>query len=500
MKTFTRLTLLVPLAVVAVLAAADLAEAGGKGLSGRLGGGGSIGRVMGNYGRSNASRFNSPVMKKFSQQPNMGNGYNNGNHYNKPYNQPQYNNQHNSGISVHDLSNGSQGQHHGVPQTQVVPQTKPKLSDVLNGAPISNNLKNKLPEKLKPIVDVGTVGGSGGGFGGGQGPVNHHPGNPGTPGHHGDHHGNHNGHHHHNPNWSWIGYSTPWVYPVGGYHQGGHCVPTVIDNPTVVEQPVVQAPAAGAVATQPEAATAATDPASVPPATKEQVAAEAAAADLELRSVFQLDPGSIANGVGPTYRVVVKNVSATNVDSPFSVTLVAAKADRSFDGTTPRTDEPVLELAAGAEKLLDIRLPVESLSCEKDAQNNEAPFSTLLVVIDGYAKLSESNRDNNAAAVARLDVENVLPTVASAATVAKGSTNEISVAGQSFGTEQGKVMIDLGPVRVPAEVVSWDAEAIRVKLPAIETAANITTRLVVVRADGVTAQPFDLTPNNVAAK
>ena len=277
------------------------------------------------------------------------------------------------------------------------------------------------------------------------------------------------------PNWNWVGVTLPVL--VGGVG-GGHCRPTVINNTTVIEQPVVRVPVAAAEPTVPEAA--------IP--------------DLQLVGVALFEQGSVVTATGPTYRVVIRNDSSVDVDSPFTVTVVAAKADRSFDGTTPRTDEPVISLAAGQEKTLDIRLPVESLTCEQNEQGNEAPFATLLVVIDGYAKLTESSRENNAAAIARNEVEAILPIVASAETLVDAGNRQLNVAGQSFGAEQGRVLLDLGAVRVPAAVVSWDSSAIRATLPAIETAANVITRLVIVRADGTSAEPFDLSQTEVAAK
>lgn len=276
-------------------------------------------------------------------------------------------------------------------------------------------------------------------------------------------------------NWKWVGVTMPVVVATSQPTR-----PTVINNnTTVIEQTIVQAPAAQAVPTAPSAAS---------------------APDLKLESVALVDQGSVTAGSGPTYRVLIRNVSTADVADPFTVTLVAAKEDRSFDGETPRTDESVISLAAGQEKTLDVRLPVEALTCETDPSGKDVPFATLLVLVDGYAKLTESNRDNNAAAIARNEIEAILPIVASAETVAANGQREVNVAGQSFGADQGKVMLDLGTVRVPAEVVTWEANTIRAKLPEVETAASVTTRLVVVRADGTAAEPFDLTPTDVAAR
>lgn len=287
------------------------------------------------------------------------------------------------------------------------------------------------------------------------------------------------------PKWNWV--VVP-VYPAGGYHNVGYCRPTVINNTTVIEQkieqpqtddPAVAQPAAPAVVDAP-------DGNNVP--------------DLELKNVVQIDAGNLAAELGPVYRVVIENASNVDIDRPFIVTLIAAQADNGFDAETPRSDEPVARLAAGETIELDVRLPASALTAHRDAGGLAVPFANLLVVVDSYANLPETNRDNNAAALARVDIEALLPFVSGAEAIANSGSRELQVAGQSFGVTQGKVLLDLGAVRVPAEVVSWEADAIRAKLPALETAASVTTRLVIVRADGTAAEPFDLTPANVAAK
>lgn len=279
---------------------------------------------------------------------------------------------------------------------------------------------------------------------------------------------------HCHPNWCWDGFNQPWVYGFGNFG-GRYVTPTVINTTTVVEQPAPQPTMAiGATATTP-------------------------ATDLALKSITLVDAGNRAAGEGPAYRVVIENPSLASVDAPFSVTAIAARADRSFDEQTPRQDETVAALAAGKQATLEIRLPVAALTCETDPQGNAAPFSTLLVVIDGYGKVRESNRDNNAAALPRTDVAATLPTVSSIQASASAGSPELTVSGQSFGDAAGKLVLDLGSVRVPLEVISWNPQSIRVKLPVVEAAASVTTRLVVLRADGVMAEPYDLT-TAVAAK
>ena len=491
-------------ALLAVTCSVSLAQAGGHGFGGfggRMGGGG--------FYRGGGSRLGGSMFRNNGQKYNHSNNNYNNNHNlngwkNYPSNQQhvyKHNNGNNSPVIVnnpqpatpsvgdavnHQQHNGSthhkpdflnnhkfqsNHQHHG-----------DKTQGPVNGnTGIAGGLQPKhLPGK---VIDPGSGSGSGNGN---PPPVVHH--HPHSPSH------THPPHHHHH-NWSWVGFAAPWVYGVGNYRNGGYTTPTVINNTTVIEQPVVQASATEPAASD-VAATGATAETSNNDATKsnDQVP------DLTLKSISLFSAGSIAAGEGPVYRVVIANTSSVDVDRPFTVTVVAAKEDRSFDDSTPRTDEPVVSLAAGKEEGIDIHLPVEALSCEKDDQGNEAPFSTLLVVIDGYAKLGETNRDNNAAAVARTDVNAILPIVDSAETVAASGSRELNIAGQSFGEEQGKLMIDLGTVRVPAEVVSWEADSIKAKLPDIETAASVTTKLVVVRADGVSAEPFDLTQQEVAAK
>ena len=124
--------------------------------------------------------------------------------------------------------------------------------------------------------------------------------------------------------------------------------------------------------------------------------------DLELVNVQFGDVGDPASGLGPRYRITVRNASPTLVGQ-FKVVAVAVA------GNQPSPEAPpvvaVLDsLKPGEVRSLDIRLPVGALTLAHDAAGNVGPFTQLGVAIDADNQIAESNEANNSTILDRQQI------------------------------------------------------------------------------------------------
>jgi hypothetical protein len=76
---------------------------------------------------------------------------------------------------------------------------------------------------------------------------------------------------------------------------------------------------------------------------------------------------------------------------------------------------------------------------------------------------------------------------------------QLLVRGAGFGTQPGRMVLDINGVRLSLEVVNWTANAVVVRLPSLQAAANATVAFTAVRVDGATSQPFNPTSGAAAA-
>jgi hypothetical protein len=121
--------------------------------------------------------------------------------------------------------------------------------------------------------------------------------------------------------------------------------------------------------------------------------------DVELVNVKLLNAGDREAQTGPTFQVTVRNAGLKDLER-FLVSLVACK-DSQIDSSSLHTSMAVEQLAAGEEKVLELTLPVESLSLNRDAAGRPAPFSTLIAAVDSDERVNEGDEENNLALIDR---------------------------------------------------------------------------------------------------
>jgi len=105
-----------------------------------------------------------------------------------------------------------------------------------------------------------------------------------------------------------------------------------------------------------------------------------------------------------------------------------------------------------------------------------------------------------AAAVEPADAAaNVEAAAANLPKVPVGAT--ITLRGEAFGDEAGKVAMQVGEVLLPATVAKWEANAVTITLPQIGLAAAAKGKFLILKADGELANeiPFELVPPQAPA-
>ncbi len=125
--------------------------------------------------------------------------------------------------------------------------------------------------------------------------------------------------------------------------------------------------------------------------------------DVELVNVKMLSAGDLNAKVGPQFQVTVRNAGTRDMEK-FLVSLVACK-DGQIDSSSLHTSMPVDQLAPGEEKVLELTLPVESLSLNRDAEGRLMPFSTLIAAVDSDERVNEGDEENNLALIDRTSMK-----------------------------------------------------------------------------------------------
>jgi len=213
------------------------------------------------------------------------------------------------------------------------------------------------------------------------------------------------------------------------------------------------------------------------------------AVDLQLLAVRFVDPGHPEKELGPRYRVWFRNGSQQDIVTPFNVMVLAAN-DEKLDDSSPQAGVRVESIEAGQTQTVDLRLPFDVTTMGRDADGKPAPFAQLHAWVDSHGELSEAVDENNGAMIARGDVLPVDP-AAFSTDVETGVAGEmISIAGEGFGPEPGRVVVIVKGLELDAEIAGWYDLGVHVKLPKLLLAGPSEMELVVVRGDGAASNPL----------
>lgn len=220
-----------------------------------------------------------------------------------------------------------------------------------------------------------------------------------------------------------------------------------------------------------------------------EVAVAPAAYDLQLLAVRFVDAGHPDERLGPRFRVWFRNNSAGDVVVPFNVSIIASN-DESFRRDLPQAGVRVDRIAAGETQSIDLRLEWEVYDMGRDADGNPVPFAKLHAIVDSHLEIAETSEDNNGAILDRGEILPVDPAAFSTDvdTVTEGGM--VSVAGEGFGPEPGRVFVYVGDRELDAEIHGWYDLGVRIKMPIVPLAAVTEAEIVVVRGDTAAANPL----------
>ncbi len=214
--------------------------------------------------------------------------------------------------------------------------------------------------------------------------------------------------------------------------------------------------------------------------------------DIQLLAVRFVDPGHPEERLGPRYRVWFRNNSNRPVVQPFNVTLVASNEPRPSP-MAPQAGVRVMSIEAGDTQSADIRLPLEANQLGRDANGQAVPFDMLNVLIDANREIPELNRANNGATLARAEIFPVDPAAFEADPTNVLGGGEVILAGEGFGPEPGRVILQFGGQEIDGEILGWFDLGVRVKLPNLVMAGPAKADVIVVRGDGAAANPLQIT-------
>jgi hypothetical protein len=162
--------------------------------------------------------------------------------------------------------------------------------------------------------------------------------------------------------------------------------------------------------------------------------------DLQLLAVRFVDPGHPEEKLGPRYRVWFRNNSTVPITTPFDVMLLAGN-DKQIRAGLPGQGVRVQAINPGDVQSVDIRLPIEVTTMNRDATGQPAPFAVLHVLVDANRTINDVVRINNGVDLSRDAVLPVDPAAFSVEPAPNGAAGELQVAGEGLGPLPGQALI-----------------------------------------------------------
>jgi hypothetical protein len=214
--------------------------------------------------------------------------------------------------------------------------------------------------------------------------------------------------------------------------------------------------------------------------------------DLQLAAVRFVDPGHPEEKLGPRYRVWFRNNSRQPIAQPFNVMLFASNDGRLLAGL-PQAGVRVTAAAPGDIQSVDIRLPADVLTMNRDEQGNPAPFAALHVLVDAGQEIREIVRTNNGATLKPAEILPVDPAAFDLQPTAAKPGSEVILAGEGLGPEPGQLLVHVGGRELQGEILGWYDLGVRWTVPNLVVAAPTEAEVIVVRGDGAATNPLKIT-------
>jgi hypothetical protein len=214
--------------------------------------------------------------------------------------------------------------------------------------------------------------------------------------------------------------------------------------------------------------------------------------DLQLLAVRFVDGGHPEEQLGPQYRVWLRNNSTRAIRTPFDVMLFASTGE-SLSANLPQAGVRVTSIDAGQVQAVDVRLPIEVYSMDADDHGEPAPFTILHALVDAAREVPEVDEANNGTKLGREQILAIDPVAFAVEPATASAGDEVVLAGEGLGPTPGQVLLVLGGIEMEGEILAWIDRGIRVALPKVPVAAATEAELIVVRGDGIAANPLSIT-------
>jgi len=214
--------------------------------------------------------------------------------------------------------------------------------------------------------------------------------------------------------------------------------------------------------------------------------------DLQVLAVRFVDPGHPEEKLGPRYRIWFRNNSDRPIAQPFNVLLMAGLGEQLVDNL-PQAGVRVTAIEAGDTQSVDVRLPIDVYAMGQDAEGKPMAFDTLHVLVDSHREVNETSDANNGTRLARTDVLPVDPAAFELEPVEAAAAAEVLIAGEGFGPQPGQVLVHMAGLELEGEILGWYDLGVRVALPNLPLASPVKAELIVVRGDGIAANPLSIT-------
>jgi hypothetical protein len=121
-----------------------------------------------------------------------------------------------------------------------------------------------------------------------------------------------------------------------------------------------------------------------------------------------------------------------------------------------------------------------------------AAFKSLMAVIDSRQQIAETSEANNAATFNRDELKLVNPTIRGLDRQSAATGGELVILGEGFGASSGEVVLETGGLKFKGEIVGWQMQAMKIRLPKLALTQTIAGKLTVVRPDGQSSNPVDV--------
>ena len=157
----------------------------------------------------------------------------------------------------------------------------------------------------------------------------------------------------------------------------------------------------------------------------------------------------------------------------------------------PQAGVTVPSMEAGETQVVDIRLPFSANKMNREGESL-TPFGYLHVLIDSHQQLADINRTNNGAVLARTDILPVDPAAFAPDVSAAAPNALVSIAGEGFGPEPGRVIIDMNGTQTEPTIFGWYDLGVQFELPNAPISEPTNAEVLVIRGDGAASNPVTL--------